>query len=123
MQAPMPGHTCGRTTLRKAPKCPQPSSSAASSSERGTARKNPSSSHVQKGVVMVGSTTTSDQMMLASPSQTTMRYIGMNSRLGGIRYTRKITMPERSPQLPRSEEHTSELQSRGHLVCRLLLEK
>src|SRR6266508_6776656 len=26
------------------------------------------------------------------------------------------------PQL-RSEEHTSELQSRGHLVCRLLLEK
>src|SRR5690625_3835529 len=27
-----------------------------------------------------------------------------------------------SPQ-PRSEEHTSELQSRGHLVCRLLLEK
>src|SRR5690625_6373624 len=26
-------------------------------------------------------------------------------------------------QLVRSEEHTSELQSRGHLVCRLLLEK
>src|SRR5690625_6847154 len=25
--------------------------------------------------------------------------------------------------LPRSEEHTSELQSRGHLVCRLLLQK
>src|SRR5690625_2828813 len=27
------------------------------------------------------------------------------------------------PVLSRSEEHTSELQSRGHLVCRLLLEK
>src|SRR5207253_8937327 len=27
------------------------------------------------------------------------------------------------PILGRSEEHTSELQSRGHLVCRLLLEK
>src|SRR5439155_26105731 len=27
------------------------------------------------------------------------------------------------PPRPRSEEHTSELQSRGHLVCRLLLEK
>src|SRR5690625_7000308 len=27
------------------------------------------------------------------------------------------------PSLTRSEEHTSELQSRGHLVCRLLLEK
>src|SRR5439155_17562275 len=28
-----------------------------------------------------------------------------------------------SLQRDRSEEHTSELQSRGHLVCRLLLEK
>src|SRR5690554_7178155 len=27
------------------------------------------------------------------------------------------------PQIDRSEEHTSELQSRPHLVCRLLLEK
>src|SRR5207253_4487228 len=27
------------------------------------------------------------------------------------------------PRTDRSEEHTSELQSRGHLVCRLLLEK
>src|SRR5207253_11216705 len=26
-------------------------------------------------------------------------------------------------RISRSEEHTSELQSRGHLVCRLLLEK
>src|SRR5690625_5535164 len=30
-------------------------------------------------------------------------------------------VPVRHPR--RSEEHTSELQSRGHLVCRLLLEK
>src|SRR5207253_9360150 len=29
----------------------------------------------------------------------------------------------RPPGRGRSEEHTSELQSRGHLVCRLLLEK
>src|SRR6266702_4314201 len=29
----------------------------------------------------------------------------------------------RAYSVPRSEEHTSELQSRGHLVCRLLLEK
>src|SRR5215203_7540754 len=28
-----------------------------------------------------------------------------------------------SPRWPRSEEHTSELQSRQYLVCRLLLEK
>src|SRR5579884_4519371 len=31
--------------------------------------------------------------------------------------------PTPRPTSPRSEEHTSELQSRGHLVCRLLLEK
>src|SRR2546422_6391360 len=30
---------------------------------------------------------------------------------------------QESPSLKRSEEHTSELQSRLHLVCRLLLEK
>src|SRR2546429_2303371 len=31
--------------------------------------------------------------------------------------------PARRPRRGRSEEHTSELQSRLHLVCRLLLEK
>src|SRR5690625_6340305 len=31
--------------------------------------------------------------------------------------------PRRRARYRRSEEHTSELQSRGHLVCRLLLEK
>src|SRR5207253_10389342 len=34
-----------------------------------------------------------------------------------------LDFAERYRNLPRSEEHTSELQSRGHLVCRLLLEK
>src|SRR5690625_7924154 len=38
--------------------------------------------------------------------------------------TRIRTTPAGSPSMVvRSEEHTSELQSRGHLVCRLLLEK
>src|SRR5690625_6810928 len=41
---------------------------------------------------------------------------------GGSRST--IRRPKvRMMRQPRSEEHTSELQSRGHLVCRLLLEK
>src|SRR5437899_3428278 len=31
--------------------------------------------------------------------------------------------PQRGPRRKRSEEHTSELQSLRHLVCRLLLEK
>src|SRR3712207_8099071 len=35
---------------------------------------------------------------------------------------RRIADPT-SPRCPRSEEHTSELQSRQYLVCRLLLEK
>src|SRR6266702_6795449 len=33
----------------------------------------------------------------------------------------RVAAPSQAPD--RSEEHTSELQSRGHLVCRLLLEK
>src|SRR5690625_6094675 len=36
---------------------------------------------------------------------------------------RAITLGWRVRGDARSEEHTSELQSRGHLVCRLLLEK
>src|SRR5690625_6409155 len=35
----------------------------------------------------------------------------------------RITQEEADSLVERSEEHTSELQSRGHLVCRLLLEK
>src|SRR5690625_6900798 len=41
------------------------------------------------------------------------RCCGAVSSLGAGGCTRRV---------PRSEEHTSELQSRGHLVCRLLLE-
>src|SRR5258705_2492464 len=37
--------------------------------------------------------------------------------------THCATMHEVEPGLARSEEHTSELQSLRHLVCRLLLEK
>src|SRR5258708_22693946 len=37
--------------------------------------------------------------------------------------TRTLWMPLSSQFLRRSEEHTSELQSPDHLVCRLLLEK
>src|SRR5690625_4835012 len=37
------------------------------------------------------------------------------------RRTERFSAPPRT-SMSRSEEHTSELQSRGHLVCRLLLE-
>src|SRR5690625_7006030 len=39
----------------------------------------------------------------------------------GTGVTSSLLLPDKL--LRRSEEHTSELQSRGHLVCRLLLEK
>src|SRR5690625_6376901 len=35
----------------------------------------------------------------------------------------RLILSKKRAQYERSEEHTSELQSRGHLVCRLLLEK
>src|SRR2546429_5088797 len=37
--------------------------------------------------------------------------------------SKRLAGPSRGGRGPRSEEHTSELQSRLHLVCRLLLEK
>src|SRR5437870_11300764 len=49
----------------------------------------------------------------------------MHSEIEGLERTeliRQLRLGE-FDALVRSEEHTSELQSRGHLVCRLLLEK
>ena len=40
-----------------------------------------------------------------------------------VNVTRGTDDPPKSIQVDRSEEHTSELQSRTNLVCRLLLEK
>src|SRR5205807_5042396 len=45
----------------------------------------------------------------------TVRYGANASRMGNVRAPRR--------RVPRSEEHTSELQSPCNLVCRLLLEK
>src|SRR5439155_20272499 len=55
--------------------------------------------------------------------------VGFHARI--LRPTLPALLPHRLGREPvpgevageRSEEHTSELQSRGHLVCRLLLEK
>src|SRR5438552_14901563 len=45
------------------------------------------------------------------------------TRAPGGRRPRPIPAPWRRSRSARSEEHTSELQSPDHLVCRLLLEK
>src|SRR5690625_5339718 len=52
----------------------------------------------------------------------------LTNEIGSIYKSTKEFLKERTDGLKafknvRSEEHTSELQSRGHLVCRLLLEK
>src|SRR2546422_1783533 len=60
------------------------------------------------------------------------KYLGGSARLRMTRPVRRPSPPYQTtvrlressnPVTPRSEEHTSELQSRLHLVCRLLLEK
>src|SRR5690625_6897780 len=68
-------------------------------------------------------------------------YDGVTLNLEGLRATNELVVTSSAPysttgeglhryvdpydeaEYLRSEEHTSELQSRGHLVCRLLLEK
>src|SRR2546429_4655750 len=58
-----------------------------------------------------------DRPLPASPGTHRPRAVG----LGSVHPTRpRVPVP---PLQSRSEEHTSELQSRLHLVCRLLLEK
>src|SRR5437660_2397271 len=47
----------------------------------------------------------------------------VNRSPSGWRATGLRSSGRRAIRKARSEEHTSELQSRGHLVCRLLLEK
>src|SRR5439155_5397321 len=64
---------------------------------------------------------------VAAPAWRNHRHSG---HLGGIRlmvqrmvHVERVGREHPSAIHQRSEEHTSELQSRGHLVCRLLLEK
>src|SRR5437660_6340603 len=57
---------------------------------------------------------------LAGPTPPTLTYTplaGTEVIVTGMVWLVTTVVPDRS------EEHTSELQSRGHLVCRLLLEK
>src|SRR2546429_2721170 len=63
--------------------------------------------------LMISTTTLPDGVLNAA-------YTAALRSTGG---TGAITWTLATGTLPRSEEHTSELQSRLHLVCRLLLEK
>src|SRR5437660_4424517 len=62
--------------------------------------------------------------LFRSPLAKFIRYQSDGASIGVVE-CRQITRKtlRRDVLSVRSEEHTSELQSRGHLVCRLLLEK
>src|SRR2546429_6184285 len=53
----------------------------------------------------------------------TRRFGLQTTKAGAPRWERQCRVLSEIPRSCRSEEHTSELQSRLHLVCRLLLEK
>src|SRR2546429_6073137 len=50
-------------------------------------------------------------------------YLSLENGLENLEKVSLLTPPKLTKIVSRSEEHTSELQSRLHLVCRLLLEK
>src|SRR5256885_2418164 len=57
------------------------------------------------------------------PYTTLFRSTEFSTSASGMRKTKFFAPPLDCTRLPRSEEHTSELQSPCNLVCRLLLEK
>src|SRR5690625_6126415 len=57
-------------------------------------------------------------IMIEAPLQVRIQRVIQRDQISSAQVRGRI-----DSQWPRSEEHTSELQSRGHLVCRLLLEK
>src|SRR5690625_611320 len=62
--------------------------------------------------------TVKDSLMLARA-----KHPGQKNNLDALCKRYGVDNTQRELHGARSEEHTSELQSRGHLVCRLLLEK
>src|SRR5215510_15471930 len=65
-------------------------------------------------------------LMIRRPPRSTL--FPYTTLFRSVRATDSLMMTARAPFRPsvgvnRSEEHTSELQARGHIVCRLLLEK
>src|SRR5437899_6296631 len=71
--------------------------------------------------------TSADDSILSKRALSTFRILPLSGRIACVRRSRPCLAepPAESPSTMkiRSEEHTSELQSLRHLVCRLLLEK
>src|SRR5690625_1327695 len=80
------------------------------------------------GIILPGLGTAFGTFLLRQQNKTLPAELLEAAELDGAGHWRKlwqIVAPVTVPTIAtvRSEEHTSELQSRGHLVCRLLLEK
>src|SRR5439155_20606770 len=80
-----PGRARGSTVLTTAPARLYPSTIACSSMSRGIERKKPTRSHVEKGAVSVGYTSTNAQIESCRPSSATIRERGRKRRVGGTR--------------------------------------
>src|SRR5258708_26740556 len=72
------------------------------------------------GKMSVGVRSAASGPMIRRSSASTTKVYG---RLSAIRTSAIMNQAFLGPRESRSEEHTSELQSPDHLVCRLLLEK
>src|SRR5438552_14670430 len=92
---------------------PTPVSATPTSTSAGPTRRALTATRPPAGVYL---TPLSTRLMRIWASRT------RSARTGGRSAGRSTTSPT-SPLAARSEEHTSELQSPDHLVCRLLLEK
>src|SRR5207253_9786884 len=65
----------------------------------------------------------SSDLCSSSPTSSPTPAASSSRTSSGCRACRSTSGRRTRSTTARSEEHTSELQSRGHLVCRLLLEK
>src|SRR5699024_11868934 len=70
------------------------------------------------GIILVSNTMTSDQL-----NKVKLPIISLDRKTNADSISITVNNQEGTTQAVRSEEHTSELQSRFDLVCRLLLEK
>src|SRR5687768_18266611 len=69
-------------------------------------------------------TTLFRSVVLTAPEGVTLVVVRVDTNVAGLYGLGCATFTQRASAVAsRSEEHTSELQSRLHLVCRLLLEK
>src|SRR5439155_8665936 len=84
--------------------------------------ENETNSHAQKALSL--DPWEAAYLRFETPEEEIQKFIGRLNRLGAPQWPRDAEIVELfCGRGNRSEEHTSELQSRGHLVCRLLLEK